>query len=248
LESDVTAPLCSFSDAEAVSIRAASIVTGLSKIAQDSKGRFTIAVSGGSTPLRFFELLGTSLRNDIEWARTEIFWADERCVPPEHKDSNYKSAQEALLSRVDIPPENVHRIRGEMPPEEGAREYEEELLRCFGSAGLPEFDLIILGVGEDGHTASLFPDAPSLSEEKRFAVPVYAGKMQNWRITLTLPVLNNAATILFLVTGQKKADILREIYEDRKKGTKYPASLIKPVHGEAIWLVDREASSQLKGM
>ena len=244
----MTAPLCSLPDAEAVSIRAALIVTGLSKIAQDSKGRFTIAVSGGSTPLRLFELLGTSFRKDIEWGRTEIFWADERCVPPDDKDSNYKGAQDALLARVDIPPENVHRIRGEIPPEEGAREYEEELLRCFGSAGLPAFDLVILGVGEDGHTASLFPDAPSLSEEKRFAIPVYAGKMKCWRITLTLPVLNNAATILFLVTGQKKAGILREIYEDREKGPTYPASLIEPVNGEAIWLVDREASSQLKGM
>ena len=224
------------------------MVIGRSKIAQDSKGRFTLAVSGGSTPLSLFELLGTSFRKDIDWGRTGIFWVDERCVPPDDKDSNYKGAYDALLSRVDIPSENVHRIRGEMPPEEGAREYEKELLRCFGSAGLPEFDLVILGVGEDGHTASLFPDAASLSEKKRLAIPVYAGKLQSWRITLTLPVLNNAATILFLVTGQKKAGILREIYEDRKKGPKYPASLIQPVRGEAIWLVDREASSQLKGM
>jgi 6-phosphogluconolactonase len=244
----VTAPLCSLPDAEAVSIRAASIVIDRAKTAQDSRGRFSLAVSGGSTPLRLFELLATSFRKDIDWGQTEIFWADERCVPPDHKESNYKGAYDALLSRVDIPPEKVHRIRGEMSPEEGAREYEEELLRCFGSAGLPAFDLVILGVGEDGHTASLFPDAPSLSEENRFAIPVYAGKLQSGRITLTLPVLNNAAAILFLVTGRKKAGILREIIGNRKQRPKYPASLIQSVRGETIWLVDSEASSQLKGM
>ncbi len=244
----MTDQLCVLHDSEAVSIRAASLVIGRSKIAQDSKGRFTLAVSGGSTPLRLFELLGTSFRKDIDWERVEIFWADERCVPPDHKDSNYKGAHDSLLSRVDIPPENVHRIKGEMPPEEGAGEYGEELLRCFGNSGLPAFDLVILGVGQDGHTASLFPDAASLSEEKRFAIPVYVEKLQSWRITLTLPVLNNAAAILFLVTGRKKAGILREIFENREKNPEYPVSLIQPVHGEAIWLVDREASSQLKGM
>lgn len=244
----MTAPLCSLPDAEALSIRAASIIRDRAKIAQDSKGRFTLAVSGGSTPLRLFELLGTSFQKDIDWGRTDIFWVDERCVPPDDKDSNYKGAYDALLSKVDIPPENVHRIKGEMPPEVGAREYEEELLRSFGRAGVPAFDLVILGVGEDGHTASLFPDAPSLSEEKRFAIPVYAEKLQSRRITLTLPVLNNAAMILFLATGRKKAGILREIIGNGKRNPKYPASLIQPVRGETLWLVDSEASAQLKGM
>ncbi|MDH4231488.1 MAG: 6-phosphogluconolactonase [Nitrospirota bacterium] len=244
----MTVSFCSLPDPEAVGIRAASIVIGRSKIARDSKGRFTVAVSGGSTPLRLFELLGATFRKDIEWGRTEIFWVDERCVPPDHKDSNYKGAHDALLSRVDIPPENVHRIKGEISPEEGAREYEKELLRCFGGTGLPEFDLVILGVGEDGHTASLFPDAPSLSEGKRVAIPVYVEKLQSWRITLTLPVLNNAVTVLFLVTGRKKAGIVKEILGNGKKSPEYPASLIQPVSGEATWLLDSEASFRLKGM
>jgi 6-phosphogluconolactonase len=243
----VTAPFCSLPDAEAVSIRAASIITDRAKIAQDLKRKFSLAVSGGSTPLRLFELLGTSFRRDIDWGQTEIFWVDERCVPPDDEDSNYTGAHDALLSKVDIPPENVHRIRGEMPPEEGARAYEEELLRSFWGAGLPAFDLVILGVGEDGHTASLFPDAPSLSEEKRFAIPVYVEKLQSRRITLTLPVLNNAEMILFLATGRKKAGILREIIGNGKRTPKYPASLIQPVRGETIWLLDGEASSELKG-
>lgn len=244
----MTPELCFLPDPEAVSLRAASICIDQAKIAVASKGRFTVAVSGGTTPLRLFELLGATYRKAVPWDLTDIFWVDERCVPQDNGDSNYKGAHEALLSRVDIPAANIHRIKGEMPPDEGAREYEEELLRCFGSAGFPAFDLVILGVGEDGHTASLFPNDPSLAERERFAIPVYVKRMQSWRITLTLPVLNNASHILFLMTGPKKADIVKEILGNKEKSQKYPASLIQPVHGEVTWLIDREASSQLKRM
>lgn len=241
----MTPELCFLPDPEAVSLRAASIVIDQSKIAVASKGRFTVAVSGGTTPLRLFELLGTAVRKDVPWERIHIFWVDERCVPPDHEDSNYKGAYESLLSRADIPAANIHRIKGEMPPEEAAGEYEEELLRYFGSIGFPVFDLVILGLGEDGHTASLFSDEPSLAERERFAIAVYVKKMQSWRITLTLPVLNNAAHILFLVVGWKKANILKEILGNDVKNPKYPASLIHPVCGKVTWLLDSGASSQL---
>lgn len=241
----MTAEVFFLNDPEEVGIRAASIFKYRSKIAVAAKGRFSVAVSGGSTPLRLYEILGSTLRKDIPWDRTEIFWADERCVPPGHKDSNYKGVHDALLSRIDIPAANIHRIKGEMSSEEGAREYEEELKRYFTNSGSCAFDLVILGLGEDGHTASLFTGSPALSETKRFAVPVYVEKLRSWRITLTIPALNNSSSILFLVTGLKKAGILKEILGDSGNSRKYPAGLISPVAGGVTWLIDREASSLL---
>jgi len=233
-------------DAEAVGLRAASIFIDRSKIATTAGGRFRVALSGGTTPSKLFKQLGAVVAGDIRWDLTDIFWADERCVSPDHEESNYKGAYDMLLSRLDIPPANVHRIRGEMPPEEGAREYEKELRRCFGEQGLPAFDLVILGVGEDGHTASLFPEVLSLAESKRLAMPVYVGRLKSWRITLTLPVLNNSSDILFLVTGPKKAHIMKELLGKGGDGRKYPAGMIKPARGNLTWLVDDEASFFLK--
>jgi len=241
----VTSEVCLLNDPEAVGLRAASIFRGRSEIAVASKGRFSVAVSGGSTPLRLYEILGSTLRNDIPWDRTEIFWADERCVPPGHEDSNYKGVYDALLSRIDIPAENIHRIKGEMSSEEGASEYEEELKRYFVNSGSYAFDLVILGLGVDGHTASLFPESTALSEKERFAVPVYVEKLRSWRITLTIPALNNSSSILFMVTGVKKAVIVKEILGDGGNRQKYPAGLISPVSGGVTWLIDREASSEL---
>jgi 6-phosphogluconolactonase len=232
-------------DPETVGLRAASIFRDLSKIAVASKGRFGVAVSGGSTPLRLYEILGSTFGKDIPWDRTEIFWADERCVPPDHGESNYKGVHDALLSRIDIPAANIHRIKGEMSAEEGAREYGEELKRYFSNSGSCAFDLAILGLGQDGHTASLFPGSSALAEKERFAVAVYVDKLRSRRITLTIPVLNNSSSILFLVTGLKKAGILKEIIGDSGSSQKYPAGLISPVAGRVTWLLDREASSQL---
>lgn len=242
----MTAELCFLPDPEAVSLKAALIFTAQAIKAVASKGRFTVAVSGGSTPLGLYRLLGATSKKDIPWDRTYIFWVDERCVAPDHQDSNYEGVYGALISRVDIPAANIHRIKGEMPPEAGAREYEEELKRYFGSTGLPVFDLVILGVGEDGHTASLFPNDPSLAERERLAIPVYVKRMHSRRITLTLPVLNNALSILFLVTGSKKAGILKGIFDSREKSQKFPSSLIQPVHGEVTWLIDTEAAVKLR--
>jgi len=228
---------------EDVSFRAASICIERSKSSITAKGRFSLAVSGGKTPLRLFGLLGTTHRKDVRWDLTDIFWVDERCVPPDHEDSNYKGAYDALLSRIDIPAGNIHRIRGEMPPDEGAREYEKELRKYFGEQGVPAFDLVLLGVGVDGHTASLFPGAPSLSERERLTIPVYSEKLKSQRITLTFPVLNSASNVLFLVTGREKIHILKEILESDENSQRYPAGLIRPVNGSVTWLLDREASS-----
>ena len=243
----MTADIFFLPDPEAVGLRAASICIDRSKIAMAAKGRFCIAVSGGTTPLPLFGLLGTAYRKDIRWDRTDIFWVDERCVPPDHGDSNFKGVHDALFSALDIPAANIHRMKGEMLPEEGAREYEKELRSYFGDQGSPAFDLVILGVGEDGHTASLFPAAPSLEERERLAVPVYVERLKSWRITLTLPVLNNASHILFLVTGWKKAEILKELLGSRGNSREYPSGLIHPVHGGVTWLIDKEASSLLQG-
>jgi 6-phosphogluconolactonase len=242
----LTAKFYILPDAEAVSLRAGVLFVELSKIAIASKGRFTVALSGGATPLRLFELLSTKYNKDIQWDKTGIFWVDERCVAPDNKDSNFKASYDALISRIDIPSANVHRIMGEMAPENGAREYEEKLKKYFENSGFPAFDLVILGVGQDGHTASLFPESEALSERERIAVPVYVEKLHKWRITLTLPVLNNALSILFLVTGVKKAGILKEILENERKREKYPAGHIQPLQGDVKWLIDKEAAVGLR--
>jgi 6-phosphogluconolactonase len=169
-------------------------------------------------------------------------------VPKEHEESNFKTAFNRLLSKVPIPDENIHRIRGEEDPDQAATDYEKEVRRFFGMSGLPMFDLVILGMGEDGHTASLFPGSNLLKERIRLAAPVYLERPNRNRITLTLPVLNNATQILFLVAGHSKADVVYEILEDGRKRERYPAGLIHPVHGSITWLIDQEAAEKLRGI
>lgn len=235
------------SDLEAISHRAAQIFVGLSRSGMASRGKFSVAISGGSTPRRLYTLLSSPpYRNQVDWQRVHFFWADERCVPIEDEGSNFKAAFDRLLSKVPIPDGNIHRIKGEEEPEKVARAYEEDIKKFFGISGLPVFDLVILGMGEDGHTASLFPGSKSLEETDRLAVPVYLDK-PNWnRITLTLPILNNAAQILFLVTGQAKADVVSEILRDGEKKRQFPAGLISPIQGNVTWLIDQEAAGKLK--
>lgn len=234
-----------FSDLEELSHMAASFLACIARNAIDLNGRFTLALSGGSTPKRLYYLLGTEYSEKVRWDGVEVFWVDERCVPPEHEDSNYEGVRDLLLSKVDIKAQNIHRIRGEMEPAKGALRYEEELRGRFGPAGLPVFDLVILGVGQDGHTASLFPGSDSLKETGRLAVPVRPeGLEKTERITLTLPVLNNAAHLLFLAAGPSKADVIAAIFEDDK--APYPAGLVSPVHGDLTWLIDKEAAGKLR--
>ena len=234
-------------DLEAISHQAASLFVRAAKDAIDRRMRFVVAISGGSTPRKLYGLLGSEeYSSPIDWQRVHFFWVDERCVPKDHEESNFKASFDALLSKVSIPPKNVHRIKSEEDPEEAARNYENEIRSFFKTVDWPVFDLIILGMGADGHTASLFPGSKSLEERERLTVPVYLEKPKINRITLTLPVLNHASQILFLISGRSKATILSEILENGHKKDRYPAGLINPAHGTLLWLIDQEAAGQLK--
>jgi len=197
---------------------------------------FTVALAGGSTPRRLYEMLAQQpLSDQVPWSRVHVFWGDERCVPPDHADSNYRMAREALLDRVPIPPGNVHRIRGEIDPQQAAADYAAELASVLGPDG--RLDLALLGMGDDGHTASLFPGSTALAERERNVVAVHVDKLQSWRVTLTLPTLNAARQVLFLVSGAGKAQALTRV----QAGERLPAGLVRPTDGHLIWLVDQQA-------
>lgn len=231
------------SDLEAISHEAASLFVSASRDSIATRKKFAVAISGGSTPRRLYTLLSSSPYCDqVDWHNVHFFWADERCVPKEDEESNFKVAFDRLLSKVPVLDGNIHRINGEEEPEKAARDYEADIREFFGVSGFPVFDLVLLGMGEDGHTASLFPDSKSLEETARLAVPVYLEKDNRSRITLTLPVLNNATQILFLVAGSSKAAVLSEILSDGEKKKEFPAGRIRPVQGKVTWLIDREAA------
>ncbi|HUI68111.1 MAG TPA: 6-phosphogluconolactonase [Nitrospirota bacterium] len=234
-----------FKDLEELSRVAAELFTAISKKSIASHGGVVVALSGGSTPHQLYSLLGSPRYRDvIDWSRMHIFWADERCVPKDQLESNYRLAYDAFLSHVPLPAQNIHRIRGEDEPHKAAKAYEDELRNFFSGPGAIVFDLIILGVGEDGHTASLFPGSPALDERMRPAVPVYLQEPKINRVTLTLPVLNHAAQILFLASGRAKAGVVHEIMEDGNP-KQYPAGLVRPLQGSIVWMIDHEASSAL---
>jgi len=208
---------------------------------------FSVALSGGSTPeLMYQQLAGTGLRERVPWAQVEYFWSDERCVPPEHPDSNYGLAERALLSKIPVSRERVHRMRGEIEPERAAAEYEQELRQAFRVEApvLPRFDLLLLGMGDDGHTASLFPGSPALDEATRLVAANYVKKFNTHRLTLTFPAINAARNVVFLVSGAKKAPALRQVM--RGGGTPVPAERVHPQDGRSIWLVDEAAAAQLE--
>ena len=195
----------------------------------------TVALSGGSTPKVLYQLLAEEFHDQVSWASTHFFWSDERHVPPDHPDSNYRMAHEALLSRVPVPESNVHRVHSENPSaQEAADEYEKVIV--------PRLDLILLGLGADGHTASIFPGSDVLHETKRLVAAPWVEKLNTYRITMTLPLLNNGASILFLVSGAEKAQIVKEVLEGPKK---YPARFVQPTDGELIWMLDRDAAAGL---
>lgn len=199
----------------------------------------TVALSGGSTPKLMFQILAEQFREQVAWDRIHFFWSDERHVPPDHPDSNYRMANEALLSRVPVTKSNVHRVPSENPnAAEAAAEYEQTLIETT-SQSLPQLDLILLGLGGDGHTASIFPGSDVLNETKRLVAAPWVEKLRTYRITMTLPLLNNGASVVFLVSGAEKAQIVKEIFEGPEQ---YPAQAIKPAHGELIWLLDKEAA------
>ncbi|HWN07720.1 MAG TPA: 6-phosphogluconolactonase [Pyrinomonadaceae bacterium] len=214
--------------------------------AQESSGRFSVALAGGRTPKRVYELLATEgFRNRVEWSRVYVFFGDERCVPLDHAQSNYAMAHSALLSKVPLPAGNVFRIAGEGDPTEGARAYEAELSQFFAPVARLRFDLVLLGMGADGHTASLFPESNALEETFQLVVPTKSPQEQ-CRITLTLGALNTAARTIFLVTGEEKAATLSKVLQRQSGSLRLPASLIKPNDGTLEWFVDRKAASGLQ--
>ncbi|MBI5031336.1 MAG: 6-phosphogluconolactonase [Chloroflexi bacterium] len=261
------------SDRSLLAREAARRFVALARDAIHAGGKFSVALSGGSTPRDLFVLLATpEFATQVDWARVHVFWGDERAVPPDHRDSNYRMANEALLARVAIPAQNVHRIRAELLPEEAAREYEQTVQEFFGrgltvancatatrtnadeeknprsSAVLrvPNFDLVLLGLGANGHTASLFPHTRLLHETQRWIAAEYIDEVKMWRITLTAPLINAAANILWLVAGADKAETVQQVLHGAYRPEDLPAQLIKPTHGNAVWLLDKDAASKLQ--
>jgi len=228
------------SDAERLASAVAHRFVSLASAAIAKRGRFTVALAGGSTPEPVYALLAERPPiREIDWTRVEVFWGDERSVSPDHPDSNYRMARRTLLDRVPIPEKNVHRIRGELPPEEAAAAYRLQLQDHLGVDG--RFDLILLGMGPDGHTASLFPGTDAVHERKHSVVAVYVQKLDTWRVTLTLPIINAARHVIFLITGEEKAPALARVYG----GDPLPAAMVEPADGKLCWLVDRHAAARL---
>ena len=238
-------------DPAALARLAASEVAARAEAAVASRGRFTVALAGGTTPARLHALLadpGEPFRARIAWERTQVFFGDERHVGPDHPDSNYGAARATLLGRVPLPPGAVHRVRGEVPDAAAAAgEYERELRQVLAPepGAPPRLDVILLGMGGDGHTASLFPGSEALDERVRLVVAPWVARLGAHRITLTLPVLDAARTVLFLVAGPEKAPRLAEVLEG--PASELPAARVRPRDGELLWLLDEAAAALLRG-
>jgi len=230
-------------DAAELAREAARRFAELAEAFTNDAGRFTVALSGGSTPKAMFQILADKAFADaLPWRSIYFFWGDERCVPPDHADSNYRMAYEALLSRVPIPRENIFRIPAEDEDHKRAAANYSENLRTFFDTERPSLDLVFLGMGADGHTASLFPGTTALCPSDRIAVANYVDKFQSWRITLTADTINRARNIIFLVAGADKAPALKEVIEGPRNPEQYPSQLIKPSHGALLWMVDEAAA------
>lgn len=249
-----------FSTTTTLTQAAATEVVQRAKAAITDRGIFSIALAGGSTPKSLYTLLTTEAwSHHILWSKVHLFWGDERHVPPDHPDSNYRMVQESLINKVPIPPENVHRIKAEgANAEQVAIDYEQTLQRFFelSKGELPKFDLILLGMGADGHTASLFPGTDALHEQQQLVRSNWVEKLNTAssgdarsasRITLTAPVLNHAKGVLFFVSGAEKAEALQAVLHGDYQPDRYPSQLIAPVHGDLLWMIDRAAARLLNG-
>ena len=237
-------------NAEAVAHGALRLFVAAAERAIAEKGSFSVALAGGNTPKMLYHLLAKGPATQpkewpFDWEKVFIFFGDERCVPPEHADSNFRLAEEELLSKVPIPQKNISRMRGEIEPNEAAKEYGLHLKEIFGEGGL---DLVLLGMGADGHTASLFPNSPALLETKHRCVAHFVENSttgKSWRITLTAPFLNQSAEILIMVTGEEKAAVFKAIMTGPSDPTRLPVQMIHPV-GKLVWMVDKSAYSLMK--
>lgn len=235
-----------YSDIGQLSLAAASLFADKVLQAVQSRGRCNVVLAGGETPQLAYRLLSEEpYCKSIPWQQVHVYWGDERCVPPTGKLSNQYTARQSLLNHVPIPAENIHPIVYEGSPEEAAKNYE-NLLRSTFSNQAPQFDFILLGLGDDGHTASLFPNTNVLNVQENWVSHVYIGEQNMYRVTLTFPILNQAKAIVFLVTGARKAHIVQKIMEGIQAGKPLPAQFIKPVNGELYWLLDEEAAKLLQ--
>lgn len=235
-----------FKDLEKLSHNAATLFSERSAKAIEEHGRFLVALNGGSTPKRLFRLLAAEYREKVDWSNVHAFWGDERCVPPNDPESSYGQARDALLSHVPILDSNIHRVKGELEPAEASKDYA-LTLSGFASSPFesPRFDLVYLGMGEDGHTASLFPGSPVEATEPTLPVTAQYQDRPASRVTLTQLVFNRARTVAFMATGEKKAVTLAEVLSDRYNPELLPAQRIEPKNGKLIWLVDEAAASRL---
>src|SRR5947209_10282528 len=236
-----------YPDTHSLSHEAAQSIVRLANEAIVTRGRFSIALSGGSTPKVLYGLLATEpYLGQINWSSIEIFWSDERCVPPDDAESNYAMANEVLLSKIPIQPRQVHPMPADKANHDTAsQEYTLEMQRVFGTDGIPAFDLIQLGMGPEGHTASLFPHQQSLHEQERLVMPVSVPKPPPLRLTITPPLLNAARHVLFLVTGSEKADAVQAVLEGPYQSEEYPAQIVRPATGEVTWMLDTAAARKL---
>jgi len=235
-------------DVDELNRNAAAQFISLAKGAIARSGRFAVALSGGSTPKALYSLLAApEYRNLMDWSRLHLFWGDERCVPPDHPESNFHMVREALLSQIQIPNKNIHRILGEREPGEAAAAYEAELKDFFGVelGALPRFDLVFLGLGEDGHTASLFPGTDAANETEHLVAVAYVERLRSYRLTVSLPLINAAARVTFLVSGESKAAIIREILLADGASCSYPAAQVKPTDGRITWFITADAAKDL---
>jgi 6-phosphogluconolactonase len=237
-------------DAAALARRAAQYFLEMTSEAVQARGRARIAISGGSTPKATFALLADAnepWRSRMPWESLELYWVDERSVPPDNAESNYRMTREAMLDNVPLRAEQIHRIEGELNPEAAAARYESELRNSFRLEGAesPRFDLISLGMGPDGHTASLFPHTEAIHELGRLAVANHVPQMDTWRITLTWPVINHASSVFFLIAGQDKAKVLSEVLTGPRDPERLPSQLIWPSSGILTLILDKAAAALL---
>ncbi len=233
-----------YDDFDALGKGVAGLISQWAAQAVSRSGQFHLVLSGGSTPADTYRNLAQN-HDQPDWAKTHVWFSDERCAPPDDPASNFRMASETLLNHIDIPPQHIHRVHCEHTPQQAANEYDETLRRHAAPGELaPRFDLVLLGIGDDGHTASLFPDTAILAVDDRAAAPVYVEKLESWRVSLTYPVLNAARRVLFLVAGEKKAGIVSELMRGDSAPT-YPASRIRPQSGELIWCMDKAAAKRL---
>ena len=235
-----------FKDLEILSRHAANIFVEQAEKVIAERGRCLVALNGGNTPTRLFQLLASDCREKVDWSKTHIFWGDERCVPPDDPGSSYGQAREALLSHVSIPDSNIHRLDTSFPPAEAAKDYAHTLKQFAAPPfAFPRFDLVYLGMGEDGHTASLFPGSPVQVTESVIPVTAnYQDRPAN-RVTMTQLIFNQASTVVFMATGEKKANTLAEVLSDSYNPELLPAQRIDPKDGQLIWLVDEDAAGKL---